>query len=314
MDSDSFLSLLTILSLLNQTGLILGLIVIILSLCSIILGLLSKKKSLKLIRKQDASPDETEEVFEEPEKEEMIQGIRGLFKKSAVEIMTPRVDVAGLDIKTPFIEVIDYIVKLGYSRIPVYSESQDDIRGILYSKDLLLCINEGSDFNWQSLIRPAFFVPENKKIDELLEGFQKDKIHMAVVVDEFGGVSGIVTMEDILEEIVGEIDDEYDEENLKYTRLADGSFVFDAKILLVDFFRATQLDAEEFGKLAEEADTLAGLVLEIKGDFPEENEMIQYKNYSFQVLDMDKIRILKVKFTINESSEKKTKEHKEDEN
>ena len=313
MDPDSFLSLLSFLPLLIPTGSIIALSVIILLLCIFAFTSGSIKNPLKLSRKPEPSPDTIEKTTELPEKWEMIQGIIGLFKKSAVEIMTPRVDVAGLSIKTPFKDVVEFVIKVGYSRIPVYSENQDDIRGILYTKDLLLYINEDSGFHWQSLIRPAFFVPENKKIDDLLEDFRKDKIHMAVVVDEFGGTSGIVTLEDILEEIVGEIDDEYDDENIKYTRLADGSFIFDAKILLIDFFRVTQLDAAGFGKLAEEADTLAGLILEIKGDFPKEKELVQYKNYSFRILDMDKIRILKVKFTINELQEGNAEVNKEDE-
>jgi CBS domain containing-hemolysin-like protein len=146
------------------------------------------------------------------------------------------------------------------------------------------------------LIRPAFFVPENKKIDDLLEEFRTTKTHLAVVVDEFGGTSGIVSMEDILEEIVGEINDEYDDEESKFICLADGSYIFDAKILLTDFFRATNLDTKTFGKLTDEVDTLAGLILEIKEDFPEKKEIIAFENYSFQILEMDKKRILKVKF------------------
>jgi gliding motility-associated protein GldE len=261
---------------------------------------ISKKKT------SDVSADELSKALELTsgeltEEKEMLEGIIGLYNKTAVEIMTSRMDVADLDLKTSFKEVIEYIIDVGYSRIPVYSENQDNIKGILYSKDLLPYLDKQAEFRWQSLIRPAFFVPENKKIDDLLEEFRTTKTHLAVVVDEFGGTSGIVTMEDILEEIVGEINDEYDEEDSKFTCLADGSYVLDAKILLTDFFRATGVDAKVFGKLTDEVDTLAGLILEIKGDFPENKEIVTYEPFAFQILEMDKKRIQKVKFTAHET-------------
>ena len=260
---------------------------------------LSKKK------KGDVSVDDLSKALELTsgeltEEKEMLEGIIGLYNKTAVEIMTSRMDVADLDIKTGFKDVIKYVIEVGYSRIPVYSQNQDNIKGILYIKDLLPYLDKRAEFRWQSLIRPAFFVPENKKIDDLLEEFRTTKIHLAVVVDEFGGTSGIVTMEDILEEIVGEISDEYDDEDAKFIRLADGSYIFDAKILLTDFFRVTNLDSKSFGKLTDEVDTLAGLILEIKGDFPEKKEVIRHKPFAFRILEMDKKRILKVKFTKNE--------------
>jgi len=260
---------------------------------------LSKKKT------SDVSVDELSKALELTsgeltEEKEMLQGIIGLYNKTAVEIMTSRMDVADLDIKTSFKEVVRYVIEVGYSRIPVYVNNQDNIKGILYIKDLLPYLDKHAEFRWQSLIRPAFFVPENKKIDDLLEEFRTTKTHLAVVVDEFGGTSGIVTMEDILEEIVGEIGDEYDDEDSKFICLADGSYVFDAKILLTDFFRATGLDSKSFGKLTDEVDTLAGLILEIKGDFPLKKEVVEYQSCAFQILEMDKKRILKVKFTKNE--------------
>jgi len=260
---------------------------------------LSKKKM------SDVSADELSKALELTsgeltEEKEMLEGIIGLYNKTAVEIMTSRMDVADLDIKTNFKEVIRCVIEVGYSRIPVYANNQDNIKGILYIKDLLPYLDKHAEFRWQSLIRPAFFVPENKKIDDLLEDFRTTKTHLAVVVDEFGGTSGIVTMEDILEEIVGEISDEYDDEDSKFIRLADGSFVLDAKISLADFFRATGLDSKLFGKLTDEVDTLAGLILEIKGDFPTKKEVVEYKPFAFQILEMDKKRILKVKFTKNE--------------
>ena len=236
---------------------------------------------------------------ESSEEKDMLKGVIELYNKTAVEIMTSRMDMSAIDMDSGFQEVVQFVVEIGYSRIPVYSENQDDIRGILYCKDLLPYVNKQEEFRWQSLIRPAYFVPENKKIDELLEDFRKNKIHLAIVVDEFGGTSGLVTMEDILEEIVGEIDDEYDDEELKFS-VDEGDYLFHAKTSLTDFFRITRIDPKSFGNLTEEVDTLAGLVLEIKGNFPEENETVSYESYSFQVLKMDKKRILKVKFTEQE--------------
>ena len=192
-------------------------------------------------KKNDISVDELSKALEitSPEiKEEknMLNEIIKFYNKTADEIMTPRLDMKGLDIKSNFGEVLEMIVESGYSRIPVYDNTEDKIKGILYIKDLLPHIEEDKYFRWQTLIRPAYFVPETKKIDDLLEEFRTNKIHMAIVVDEFGGTSGLVTMEDILEEIVGDISDEYDEEERFFTRLKDGSFIFEAKIPLNDFF------------------------------------------------------------------------------
>lgn len=259
-------------------------------------------------KKYDISVDELSKALELtskaiPEEKEMLAEIIKFYNKTADEIMTSRLDMEDLDIKANFKEVIDTIIKCGYSRIPVYSGTEDNIKGILYIKDLLPYLDKPETFRWQSLIRPAYFVPETKKIDDLLEEFRTNKIHMAIVVDEFGGTSGIVTMEDILEEIVGEISDEYDEDEKQYIRLADGSYIFEAKIQLTDFFRATDTDPTEFEKITEEVETLAGLLLEIKGDFPRRREVIEYKNYRFQILEMDNRRILKVKFNVINASE-----------
>lgn len=240
-----------------------------------------------------------------PEEKEMLAEIIKFYDKTASEIMTSRLDVEDLEIKTPFRQVISFIVESGYSRIPVYLETEDDIKGILYIKDLLPYIDKPDTFRWQSLIRPAYFVPETKKIDDLLEEFRKSKIHMAIVVDEFGGTSGVVTMEDILEEIVGDITDEYDEEEKQYICLTDGSLIFEAKILLIDFFRVIGASPSEFGDLTDDVETLAGLLLEIKGDFPKRREVIDYKNYRFRILEADNRRIRKVKFTrVQKPSEK----------
>lgn len=242
------------------------------------------------------------------EEKEMLEEIIKFYDKTVDEIMTSRLDVEDIDIKMNFREVINFVVQSGYSRIPVYSESEDNIKGILYIKDLLPYIDKLETFRWQSLIRPAYFVPETKKIDDLLEEFRTSKIHMAIVVDEFGGTSGIVTMEDILEEIVGEISDEYDEEQKQYIVLPDGSLIFEAKILLTDFFRIIDAPSTDFGKLTDEVETLAGLLLEIKGDFPKRQEIITYEKYRFQVLEIDHRRILKVKFNCLANLEEQNKE------
>ena len=227
-----------------------------------------------------------------------MEGIIRFGGETAKEVMTPRLDVVDLDIRTPFKDVLKCIIENAYSRIPVYAESRDNIKGILYIKDLLPHLNKGDNFRWQSLIRPAYFVPETKMIDDLLRDFQANKIHIAIVVDEFGGTSGIVTMEDIIEEIVGEIHDEYDDEERTYVVLNDHTWVFEAKTLLTDFYKVTKIDETEFEEVSGEADTLAGLLLELKGEFPALHERVSYKNYEFEVLEMDSRRILKVKVTI----------------
>ena len=186
-----------------------------------------------------------------------------------------------------------------YSRIPVYQDNTDNIRGVLYIKDLLPHLTKSSNFRWQSLIRPPYFVPETKKIDDLLREFQDNKVHIAIVVDEFGGTSGIVTLEDILEEIVGEINDEYDEEEKFYSKLNYNTFVFEGKTLLSDFCKILNVDDEEFEEVEGDADSLAGLLLEIKGDFPSMHEKIDYKNYTFEVMQIEERRISKIKVTVH---------------
>ncbi len=257
-------------------------------------------------KRHNISVDELSQALELTDKTELteenniLEGIIRFGGETAKEVMTSRLDVVDLDIRTPFKDVMKCIIDNAYSRIPVYADNRDDIKGILYIKDLLPHVTKGDNFRWQSLIRPAYFVPETKMIDDLLRDFQTNKIHIAVVVDEFGGTSGIVTMEDIIEEIVGEIQDEYDDEEHTYTVVDDHSWIFEAKTLLTDFYKVTKLNEEIFEEVSGEADTLAGLVLEIKGEFPTLNEVVSYSNYDFKVLEMDNRRILKVKFTINE--------------
>lgn len=232
------------------------------------------------------------------EENNMLEGIIRFGDETAKEVMTPRPDIVDLDIRTPFKDVLKCIVENVYSRIPVYAETKDNIKGILYIKDLLPHLNKGDNFRWQSLIRPAYFVPETKMIDDLLRDFQTNKIHIAIVVDEFGGTSGIITMEDIIEEIVGEIHDEYDEEESTYAAVNDHTWIFEGKTLLTDFYKVTGLAEESFEDVVGDADTLAGLVLELKGEFPALHEKIAYDKYEFEVLEMDNRRILKIKFVV----------------
>jgi putative hemolysin len=262
----------------------------------------------RLAQKQKApniSVDELSQALELTDKNEiseesnMLEGIIRFGEETAKEVMTSRLDMVDLDIDTSFSDVLKCVVDNAYSRIPVYKESRDNIKGILYIKDLLPYVDKGADFKWQNLIRPAYFVPETKMIDDLLRDFQKNKIHIAIVVDEFGGTSGLVTMEDIIEEIVGEINDEYDDEERTYVKLSEGVYIFEGKTLLSDFYKVLDIDADEFERVAGDADTLAGLLLELKGEFPMLHEVINYNNYRFEVLEMDARRIVKVKVVVN---------------
>ena len=246
------------------------------------------------------SVDELEQALELTNKDDikeeksMLQGIIRFSDETAKEVMTTRQDVVDLEIKSTFADVLKCIVENNYSRIPIYQDNTDNIRGVLYIKDLLPHLGKPSNFRWQSLIRPPYFVPETKKIDDLLREFQDNKVHIAIVVDEFGGTSGIVTLEDILEEIVGEINDEYDEEERLYTRLNKNTYVFEGKTVLSDFCKILQIDDELFDDVAGEADTIAGLLLEIKGDFPTLHEVISYDRFDFEVLKIEERRISKI--------------------
>ena len=255
-------------------------------------------------KSHNISVDELSHALELTDKAELseenniLEGIIRFGGETVKEVMTSRLDMVDLDIRTSFKEVMQCIIENAYSRIPIYSGSRDNIKGVLYIKDLLPHVNKGDNFRWQSLIRPAYFVPETKMIDDLLRDFQANKIHIAIVVDEFGGTSGLVTMEDIIEEIVGEIHDEYDDEERTYVVLNDHTWIFEAKTQLTDFYKIAKVDEDEFEKVVGDADTLAGMLLEIKGEFPALHEKVTYHNYEFEVLEMDSRRILKVKFTI----------------
>jgi gliding motility-associated protein gldE len=260
----------------------------------------------KVIQKENRqlSVDELEQALELTDKEEikdeqsMLQGIIRFGDETAKEIMTSRQDIVDLDIRCSYDTVLKCIVENNYSRIPVYQDNQDNIRGVLYIKDLLPHLSKGANFRWQSLIRPPYFVPETKKIDDLLRDFQENKVHIAIVVDEFGGTSGIVTLEDILEEIVGEINDEFDEDERNYTKLASNTYLFEGKTLLKDFLKILNLPDDEFDDIEGDADSLAGLLLEIKGDFPAVHEILMYKDYKFEVLEIEERRISKVKVIV----------------
>ena len=267
-------------------------------------GLLAEK----VVQKENhvLSVDDLEQALELTDKEElkeeknMLEGIVRFGDETAKEVMTSRQDVVDLDFRLPFPEVLKCIIENNYSRIPVYQDTIDNIRGILYIKDLLPHLSKPATFRWQSLIRPPYFVPETKKIDDLLRDFQENKVHIAIVVDEFGGTSGIITLEDILEEIVGEINDEYDEEEKNYTRINANTYIFEGKTLLSDLYKILNLDDETFEEVVGDADSLAGLLLEIKGDFPELHERIDYKNFTFEVTEIDEHRISKIKVVIHE--------------
>jgi len=227
--------------------------------------------------------------------------LEGIIKFGNIEvrgIMKSRIDVTAVDIQSRFSDLIRNVIDSGYSRIPVYAENFDNIKGILYIKDLLPHLNKGDSFKWQSLIRPSYYVPENKKIDDLLREFQTKKIHMAIVVDEYGGTSGIITLEDILEEIVGEISDEADEDDIIYKKIDNKTFIFDGKILLNDFYKITDIPDNLLDPVKGDADTLAGLILEIKGEFPKAGDKIKYDRLHFSIESVDKRRIRQIKLEI----------------
>ena len=255
---------------------------------------------------RELSVNDLEQALELTDKDEikdeqsMLKGIIRFGDETAKEIMTSRQDVVDIDIKSSFNDLLNCIVENNYSRIPVYQDNSDNVRGVLYVKDLLPHLGKPANFRWQSMIRPPYFVPATKKIDNLLREFQENKVHIAIVVDEFGGTCGIVTLEDILEEIVGEINDEFDEEEKTYKRINKNTYVFEGKTLLSDFFRILNIDDEEFEEIEGDADTLAGLLLEIKGDFPKLNEVVEYKNYSFETIGIEERRISSVRVVIKD--------------
>jgi gliding motility-associated protein GldE len=223
----------------------------------------------------------------------------------AGEVMTPRINISAIDIKTTLRQLIPFVVDRGYSRIPVYEGNIDNIKGILYIKDLLPHLDKTGRFKWQSLIRPPYYVPENKKIDDLLREFQTKKIHMAIVVDEYGGTGGIITMEDIIEEIVGDIKDESDEEDeINFQMIDENNYIFDGGVLLKDFSKITGIPENLFDDIKGDADTLAGLILEKKGEIPAAKSKIQLKDILFTIESADKRRIKQIKVTLKKDNVK----------
>lgn len=231
---------------------------------------------------------------------EMLEGILEFGETAASEIMTPRIDITDIDTSESFEGVLKIVTESGYARLPVYENNQDNIKGVLYSRDLLPYIgrNDLQDFDWHTLLREPYFVPESRKIDDLLEDFRRRHIHMAIVVDEYGGTQGIVTMEDVLEEIVGDINDEYDDAQVTYKRLRDDTYIFEGKTLLTDFFRVTELDPDQYAEYTEDSETLAGMLLTIKGDFPKDKEPLVAGRCRFLVLDVADHRINEVRVKI----------------
>jgi gliding motility-associated protein GldE len=232
------------------------------------------------------------------EEHKILKGIVSFGNTDTKQVMRPRIDIFALNSEQKYSEIIPEIIKNGYSRIPVYKDSIDTVIGVLYVKDLLPYIDR-KQLDWTTLLREPFFVPENKKLDDLMVEFQNKKVHLAVVVDEYGGTSGLVSLEDVIEEIVGDISDEYDDDDLVYTRIDDKNFVFEGKIPLKDFYKITNIENEsDFEDHKGEAETIAGFILEISGVFPKRNSKINFKNYVFTVETFDKKRIKQVKFTI----------------
>ena len=258
---------------------------------------------------QMLSVDELEHALELTDKndikeeQKMLQGIVRFGDETVREVMTSRQDIVALNINSPFSDVLKSIVENNYSRIPVYQNNDDNIKGVLYIKDLLPHLAKPTSFKWQTLMRPPHFVPETKRLDDMMKDFKENKVHIAIVVDEFGGTSGLITLEDILEEIVGEINDEYDEEDTSYSKLNYNTYVFDGKTLLSDVTKILEVDDDYFSEIEGDADSLAGLLLEIKGDFPTMHERIEYRNFMFEILKADGRRISKVKITISANNE-----------
>lgn len=258
-----------------------------------------RKESIQANELEHALNLTVDSVDNEDEKK-ILEGIVKFGNTDVKQIMTPRTDVISFEITTPFNELMSELKEIKYSRIPVFEDSFDKIKGILYAKDLLGKMNEKKNFKWPNLLREPKFVPENKKLDDLLKEFQEEKTHIAIVVDEYGGSSGIVSLEDVLEEIVGEITDEFDEEDINYKKLDELNYIFDGKTTLIDIYKLLEIDGEIFEKEKGESDTIAGFCIEQAGKILLKNEKISFDRYTITVEAADKRRIKKVKITINE--------------
>ena len=242
----------------------------------------------------------TSDENENKDEKKILEEIVKFGNTDVKQIMRSRIDTTALDYKSTFKDVLKTIEKTGFSRIPIYQDSFDLIKGILYIKDLLPYLNKENDFKWNKLIREVFFVPENKKIDDLLKEFQEKKIHLAVVVDEYGGTSGIVTLEDIIEEIVGDINDEFDDDDIIYSKLDNKNYVFEGKTALNDFYRVINISGENFEQKKGESDSIGGFIIENTGNFPEKGQKINFENFTFSIESVNNRRITRIKVTLPE--------------
>jgi gliding motility-associated protein GldE len=265
------------------------------------------------LKRSDLSMDDISDALELTsddlsEDEKILKGIVNFGNINVSAIMCPRIDVTAVDIQSGFRKIIPVIIDSGFSRIPAYSESFDNVRGILYAKDVLPYMNNPDSFKWQSLLRPPYFVPETKKINDLLKEFQIKKIHMAIVIDEYGGTAGIITLEDILEEIVGEITDESDQDEDLYKKIDDNTYIFEGKVLLNDLVKILELDEDPFDNVRGESETLAGLILELTGEIPKKEQIIKFRNFNFRIESADRRRIKEVKVTIDKAENENPEE------
>ena len=259
---------------------------------------MEKKKTNLSVEKLSQALELTSDKATTKDEQKILEGIVSFGNTETAQIMTPRIDIFGLSINESYEVVVNKIIKKGFSRNPVYKENIDEITGVLYAKDLLPYLNK-KDFKWQQLIRDPYFVPENKKLDDLLSEFQEKKNHLAIVVDEYGGTSGIVTLEDVIEEIVGDINDEFDDDDLSYSKLDSHNYLFEGKTNLKDFYKILEIeDNEVYENNKGESETIAGFILEVHGKFPRKNEVIKFHNHSFKIESMDKKRIKQIKVTI----------------
>ncbi len=271
----------------------------LMSLTTIVENRLGKKKSNLSVEKLSQALGLTSNEATTKDEQKILEGIVNFGNTETSQIMIPRMDIFALSITELYEDVIAKIVKKGFSRNPVYKESTDEIIGVLYAKDLLPHLNE-TNFDWQKLIREPYFVPENKKLDDLLKEFQEKKNHLAIVVDEYGGTSGIITLEDVIEEIVGDISDEFDDEELLYSKLDENNYLFEGKTNLKDFYKILEIENPElFEEHKGESESVAGFILEVCGKFPRKNEVIKFANCSFKIEAMDKKRIKQLKITIH---------------
>ncbi|WP_433765240.1 gliding motility-associated protein GldE [Flavobacterium ginsenosidimutans] len=259
---------------------------------------LGKQKSNFSVNQLSQALELTDSEGTSTEEQKILEGIVSFGNTDTKQVMSPRIDIFALEISETFAEIYPKIIETGFSRIPIYRDNIDQIEGVLFVKDLLPHIDK-EEFDWTSLIREAFFVPENKKLDNLLKDFQSLKSHLAIVVDEYGGTSGLVSLEDVIEEIVGDISDEFDDENLNFSQIDENNFLFEGKINLKDFYRIVDVDEDVFEAHKGEAETLAGFILEILGNFPKKDQKVPFENCIFTVETVDKKRVKQIKVTIN---------------